>query len=182
MQAPENDHPHADGTGVGLMRFCHWLRDQGLVSNKNAHQMRLAVHQVLGVHDAWPTLNIRRRDLDALLARFIGSAGSLRPASVKTYTTSARKAVRWYLAHLDDPSGFLRARVARNQTRPWPAAAPDPQLNAASSHEILVDPFPLRPSHVVWLRLPADRLVAFIETLAVDGHAPSAAGTAPVPG
>lgn len=140
MQTPENhenDHPRTDGTGVGLMPLCHWLRDQGLV--KNAHQMRLAVHQVLSAHDAWPTLDIRRLDLDALPARFPGSAGSLRPASVKTYTTSACKAVRWYLAdladladlaylaYLDDPSGFLRARVARNQTRPWPAAAPGPQ-------------------------------------------------------
>jgi hypothetical protein len=63
MDPPDNTYPYTDGTGVGLLGFCAWLGQQGLVPGKEAENLHMAVRRVLGTTDDWQRLDVRSVDL-----------------------------------------------------------------------------------------------------------------------
>ncbi len=119
MDPSEHTHPHTDGTGAGLLRFCAWLGDQGLVASEQAHSLHLAVRRVLGATDDWEHLDIRALDLERAVRRFDASDTSpLQPRSRVTYKSNLRTAVRLYLAYLHDPASFRMPPPAHQAATP----------------------------------------------------------------
>ena len=182
--------PSQDGTGAGLVGFCQWLAEQGLVSVRRADQLCQAVRRVLAPDPDWERLEVRRFDVDGLLERLAtATTPPLRVSTLNFYSSGFRKAVRWYLAYLDNPARFLASGAVptqrRNRTVPPAGGPPAAHQPAAAPSPSLVYPFPLRGSHTIWLRLPADltrdeaqRLATFIHALAMDAQPPPGPATA----
>lgn len=178
---PASRPPYDDGTAAGLVGFCQWLGEQGLVSTHRADQLCLAVRRVLDPDPGWERSEVRRLDVDGLLERLAtATKPPLLLSTLNFYSSRFRKAVRLYLAYLDDPVGFHATGMVLTRWRTRTAAAevsvPAPRDPAAAPMPTIAYPFPPRGSHTIWLRLPADltrdearRLAMFIQALATAG-------------
>jgi hypothetical protein len=186
--------PSQDGTAASLVGFCRWLAEQGMVSVGRADQLCQAVRRVLAPDPDWERSAVRRLDVDGLLQRLAtATTPPLRLSTLRFYSSSFRKAVRLYLAYLDDPADFHASGTVltrwRTRTVAAQASVPAARDPAAAPMPTVVYPFPLRGSHTIWLRLPADltrveahRLATFIHALAMDTQPPPDPATAPEAG
>jgi hypothetical protein len=179
---PVSTPPSDDASAAGLVGFCQWLGEQGLVSAHRADQLCLAVRRVLDPDHDWGRLDVRGLEVDRLLERLAtATTPPFRSSTLRFYSSSFRKAVRLYLAYLDDPAGFHATGTVLTRWRTRTVAAqanlPAAHQPAATSASTIAYPFPLRGSHTIWLRLPADltrdearRLAMFIHALAMDSQ------------
>jgi hypothetical protein len=147
-------------TGKSLVDFWQSPFVETRVSARMAADLATACREVLSAHaDGW-NVNLRTCPVEDLVSSFV-AAHPLRPAgTLATYKSRFRKAVRLYLAYVDDPDSWEDQLNAK-------------QTTAAEGVQLRLYDFPLRHNLLIPLDVPVDitrseasRLAAFIESLA----------------
>lgn len=185
-------------TGAGLVAFLDYAIQKGYLKTATGQAMKTAVKEVLSATEgaeSWETVDLTSLDEDDVLRRFETlramkfSAGSLSTykgrysraasmfeefrASPATWRPSVkqRSRMKGNGASAVAAPGLSAAEVAA-PTAPGPGSAP-PHPGHGSA--IITYPFPLRQGVLASLELPPDltrreaqRLVAFIESLAIE--------------
>jgi hypothetical protein len=178
-----------DTTGGALLQFYDWAGRKGVLPANTARMLKLAVSRVLENVDGWESLDVRGIDQEGTLRRFRNlRAHDFKPESLQTYEHRFRQAIRLFLEHSADPSGWRYLGRPRR-------LAPSPKTDEVSNSEnelsteetvaprqtamgLVEYPFPLREGRLAFLRLPVDlrmsevrRLTAYMSTLAIDSDA-----------
>jgi hypothetical protein len=165
-----------------------WVAEKGLLPKNTALSIRTSVSKILGIEGDWESVDVRRLDVDALIARF-RNLSNLAPNSLATYESRFRTGLASYLAYLDNPTSYQpkgRRRSPREDkagAKEGSAGVPTPsrqdQSPAPTHHQsggttLVVYPFPVRPEVFAELKLPADltfdeatRMSAFLKALAL---------------
>jgi hypothetical protein len=178
------------GTGLAFVQHWDWVAEKGLLPKNTALSIRTSVSKILGIEEEWESVDVRRLDVDALIARF-RNLSNLAPNSLATYESRFRTGLASYLAYLDNPTSYQPKR-RRRSVREDPAGVkrgsvgiptgpPNEHPPAAPTHHqsggttLVVYPFPVRPEVFAELKLPADltleeasRMSAFLKALALD--------------
>lgn len=145
--------PHA------LIDFCTGLAVAGMPS-RQAAALATACREVFSIEHDLENHDIRDISIETRLHRFAQLRPHYRPATLAAYKSRFRKAISWYLEHLDDPS--------------WdPRDAPKRPLSTFRTEATLQRyDFPLRKDTLITLSLPrnmnrseAKRLARYVETL-----------------
>ena len=93
------------GTGLAFVQHWDWVAEKGLLPKNTALSIRTSVSKILGIEEEWESVDVRRLDVDALIARF-RNASNLAPNSLATYKSRFRTGLASYLAYLDNPTSY----------------------------------------------------------------------------
>jgi hypothetical protein len=189
-----------EGTGGALVAFLDYTVAKGHVKRATASAMKVAVREVLSTVEGedWERRDVRDLDLEDVLRRFHTlRAMKYKPESLHTYGQRFTNAVGMYRDFVADPRSWrptVRSRAARSRPRTPSTDSPPPSSPAAAGEStasgsddrpeaahsrpsLIPYPFPLRDGVLVTLHLPSDltrreanRLVAFVQSLTVDGE------------
>lgn len=184
-------------TGAGLVAFLDYGIQKGYLKTATGQSMKTAVKEVLSATqgpDGWETVDLTSLDEDDVLRRFETlRAMKFSAGSLTTYKGRYSRAASMFEEFRASPATWrprLRQRSRTNGnggstasvpgsletdgralSTPAPASAPHPGHGTA----IITYPFPLRQGVLASLELPPDltrreaqRLVAFIESLAIE--------------
>lgn len=187
-----------EGTAGAVLAFLDYTVAKGHVKRATAKAMQVAVREVLAAAEGegWERRSVRDLDVDDVLRRFQTlRAMKYKPESLHTYSQRFASAIRMYQEFSADPRSWrptVRTRTVRSRPRPTPVDSERVSISEADVREVTAEepvmteivhgrpalipyPFPLRDGVLVSLHLPADltrreasRLVAFIQSLAVD--------------
>ncbi|WP_433372796.1 hypothetical protein ACQPZX_00510 [Actinoplanes sp. CA-142083] len=104
-----------DGSGAGLLAFLDWASKKHEIRATTAHNLRVAVSNVLQVEDDPSTVQIADLDLDNLFRRFEVRSGSrYSSATIAAYKSRFRTAVTMYQAWLDQDASWNRVVRTRS--------------------------------------------------------------------
>lgn len=177
----------ASGTANGLIAFLGWVIDNDYMATATASGLRTGAKKVLEVESDLDGLDIRHAELDDILHRFrTRNRGKMKDKSVEVYEQRFRQSVEMYRKWLNSEKDWLPA------TRRRSAAPGNGQVKAAAAQPVptrtemptepqapgmITYPFPIRPGLQGKITLPedlsrreAERIAAFINTLAFDEH------------
>lgn len=183
-------------SGSGLREFLDWAGSKGELNQTTARALKGATGKVLQVEDDPENVDIRSVQVEDILRRFeTRFRTSYTTGSMATYKTRFRQAVDMYLAWLDnDPRWKTVVRSRRVGDRAQRRASSIATLTATESVSLPSQPMslvgseprqtssqlvtydlPLRPDLLVQIELPvrltradADRVAAFVKSLAFD--------------
>lgn len=184
-------------TGAGLREFLAWAVQKGELNTSTGNAQRVAVTKVLETEDDPDAVNIRDLDIERALERFENrNRSTYSTGSLATYKTRFRNAVTMYLAWLDGDSSWKSVVKSRNSRRASSGRETSRTHSATSrfnldAHRSEEDrssklgvatvryQLPLRPDLLVEIELPidlttadAERVSAFVRSLAFDSHVP----------
>jgi hypothetical protein len=196
--------PQMSGTAEGLIVFLDWAGRTGQLGSNTAAAYKTAVTQVLEIDgEAWTATNIQGLDVEHQLDRFARlRASRYNPTSLRTYGNRFRAAVTHYRNYLEDPTTFRtnqpKGTRAKDSERPLPsgpggaskgserarrAGASSGVGGATEAADLVQYPFPLRTQVMAYLSLPRDlrrseaqRIAAFVASLAIDSESDLGAG------
>ncbi len=175
-------------TMADMVAFIEKLGKENKINPNLAAQLVSSVRRVAEVEPGWEQVDVKQLNVDELLTRFAQEkADSYGKNSLEEYQRRFRRVVSMFLGYLNDPEGW-RPEIRRGRppkSKPAAATAKKARPAAATARataptmngevRMVEYPFPLRPSLVVKLSLPADlhkaevdRLSAFLRSLAVD--------------
>lgn len=152
--------------GKALIDFWQSPVVENTVSARTAADLATACREVLGANKDGESINLRTCPVEDLLNIFAKERAGYRPQTLAAYKSRFRKAVRWYLGYLDDPTAWPQQHAIGKKRR-----AEDDQ---PESQGYL---FPLRANVMLTFDLPLDltpieakRLATFIECLVFPGR------------
>jgi hypothetical protein len=197
-------------TGAGLVAFLDYAIQKGYLKTATGQAMKTAVKEVLSATegaDGWETVDLTSLDEDDVLRRFETlRAMKFSAGSLSTYKGRYSRAAAMFEEFRASPATWRPSVKQRSRTKgngapttaapgspktdggarstPAPAPAPHPGHGSA----IITYPFPLRQGVLASLELPPDltrreaqRLVAFIESLAIEDEVAEPAQLPPEP-
>lgn len=184
-------------TGAGLIAFLDYAIQKGYLKTATGQAMKTAVKEVLSATegaDGWETVDLTTLDEDDVLRRFETlRAMKFSAGSLSTYKGRYSRAAAMFEEFRASPATWRPSVKQRSRTKgkgapvaatsgspktsggapSTPAEAPAPHPGHGSA--IITYPFPLRQGVLASLELPPDltrreaqRLVAFIESLAIE--------------
>lgn len=178
----------SSGTRAGYVEFFAGLAQRQEIDRSNAKNYLHAGSRVMSVEPD-PAGDVRDLNVDDVLARFEAQNPDLSPDSVKTYRSRFRVGVAMYRAFLDGDADWKNAGKsvgAREATVGQGTGRP--QQGGETPGRIVAYDLPLRPDLLVRINLPvdlttadADRLAAFVRSLAFDPPAGDTSGAVPGP-
>ncbi len=96
-----------DPTGSSLVQFWVDVGERGQMNANTAGSYRSACEAVLSAQPNWQSLDVRRLDIDRLIAEFQRTFGDhLTEATMKTYESNFKRAVPSFVNYLDNPQGW----------------------------------------------------------------------------
>ena len=172
-----------DFSYASLIKFLEDASDQGLIKVPTANSYRVAVERLRGELTAQELKDIRDIDFELVFQRFVNRNGSrLSADTLRVYRQRASKGIAEFIARQIDPASYRPAIGVRRSRSKNDFSAPTttnpihvelPTQQPMS--RMLTIPFPLRTDFVVSVQIPrdltlreADRIAAFVRTLAVD--------------
>ena len=184
-------------TGTGLLDFLEWAITKGYLKQSTGRAMRTAAREVLAATEGepgWETVDLDSIDVADTLQRFETlRAMKFSTGSLATYQGRFRKAMEMFSSFRESPTSWRPDIKVRNRTEAGIAPSPAPAtssptgapasspsaepalVHTAHKRAMITYPFPLRPDVLASVDLPADltsreadRLVAFIKSLAMD--------------
>lgn len=182
-----------DANGKDLVEFWNWAADRGEMNRNTAAAMRSACKEVLSTvePEGWETVDLREIEVENFCQRFVRlrTGGNFKPESLSTYRARFKRALGLYLSYLEAPDKWQyepatpepkgsseKASTRTIKKREHPRAQKAARLETDQA-EMIEYPYPLRPWRGlrVSVTLPVDltrqeaqRLAAFISSLAVD--------------
>ena len=198
-------------TGAGLVAFLDYAIQKGYLKTATGQAMKTAVKEVLSATEGaegWESVDLTSLDEDDVLRRFETlRAMKFSAGSLSTYKGRYSRAASMFEEFRASPATWRPSVKQRSRTKgnggstaaargsktdggapstpaPGPAPAPHPGHGSA----IITYPFPLRQGVLASLELPPDltrreaqRLVAFIESLAIEDQVAETAHLPPEP-
>jgi hypothetical protein len=198
-------------TGAGLVAFLDYAIQKGYLKTATGQAMKTAVKEVLSATEGaegWESVDLTSLDEDDVLRRFETlRAMKFSAGSLSTYKGRYSRAASMFEEFRASPATWRPSVKQRSRTKgnggstaaargsktdggapstpaPGPAPAPHPGHGSA----IITYPFPLRQGVLASLELPPDltrreaqRLVAFIESLAIEDEVAEPAQLPPEP-
>jgi len=195
-------------TGAGLVAFLDYAIAKGYLKTATGQAMKTAVKEILSATqgpDGWETVDLTSLDEDDVLRRFETlRAMKFSAGSLSTYKGRYARAAAMFEEFRASPSTWRPSVKQRSRTKgngastaaapaptgldgaaspiPTPHPAPHPGRGSA----IITYPFPLRQGVLASVELPPDltrreaqRLVAFIESLAIEDEVAASAQPPP---
>lgn len=195
-------------TGAGLVAFLDYAIQKGYLKTATGQAMKTAVKEVLSATqgpDEWEAVDLTSLDEDDVLRRFETlRAMKFSAGSLSTYRGRYARAAAMFEEFRASPSTWRPSVKQRSRTKgngastaatPGPTGidggappTPAPQSGPRPGHgsAIITYPFPLRQGVLASLELPPDltrreaqRLVAFIESLAIEDEVAESAQPPP---
>lgn len=193
-----------DGTGAGLLAFLDRIGSHGEINPATARALRAAAKSVLAIEADPDGVDVRGIDVDNVLDRFENlNRARMKDDSMATYRSRFRIAVAMYIAWLAKEPNWKSAGKrrpaksasnggrhtsvrSRRSGRTEPVAETGVTKTVPSEEpapRMVVYDMPLRRDLLVRITLPvdlttadADRVAAFVRSLAFDRPGPSSDG------
>jgi hypothetical protein len=160
----------ADYTRDGLLEFLREAALAGRLNPATARSRMNAAHQLFPQLSDAESADLRRVDLDQLVARCHKLEDSaVRPEVLRVYRERLADALNDYFRFLDDPDSFVASARERRALRPRnerTARSAEEEtcervMLSVTSHRPDVIPIPIRTDHFVFVQnLPADLTAA----------------------
>lgn len=178
-----------------LMDFLQYVEDHGLWKSNTAIGYRAAASKVEGDLTEQEASDVRQIDLDLLFQRFMNrNRVKVSPRTLATYRQRLQRAISEFERYLEDPIDYRSAvgggrssaggggskakrttRKKSSEERVGPATGEVATRAGGAGAQVLNIPFPLRSDFLASVQIPrdlkkveAERLAAFIKTLALD--------------
>jgi len=179
-----------------MLEFLEYAGEHGLINKSTAVAYKTAASKVESDLTEQEARDVREVDLPVLFQRFVNkNRVKIAPDTLRTYQRRLETAIQEFTTWRQDPTAYRprgRGRTAASKKDPQPNKTPGTSRRAESPTEseigasgivsdshpakmILTVPYPLRPDFLASVQIPrdlkaveADRLAAFIRTLAVD--------------
>ncbi|HEX4081635.1 MAG TPA: hypothetical protein VHX40_01635 [Acidimicrobiales bacterium] len=194
-----SDAPQAkEGTAGGLVQFLTFAGKKGLMAVRTAEAYKSAATRILEIDgEDWLNTDLRSIDVDMQVERFVRLHGTnVKLDTLHTYKSRFKSAVTEYLRYVNDPMSYREPTSQRSEkVRKAPRAEPKRQGTESSVSvsprgadgssaaqfedrpNLVKYPFPLRSGQMAYFELPRDlsraeaqRMAAFVASLAIDGY------------
>jgi len=174
----------------GLREFLDYVGNHGLIKSTTASGYRVAVGKI--EDDLLPeeASDVRQIDVPAVFTRYANKNKlKVSPSTLKVYQGRVESAIKEFVLWRDDPTGYkpkVGRRTSSSTKKKKPTGTseangkPEPEAEEIPATEepgrkILTLPFPLRGDFLASVQIPrdltaleAERLAAFVRTLALD--------------
>jgi hypothetical protein len=169
------------------------------MASRTAEAYRSAATRILAIDgEDWLGTDLRSIDVDMQMDRFVRLEGTnFKPETLQTYKSRVRSAIGEYLRYIDNPKSYRRPTSPRSERQRTSNRGGSSRLGSGGSDtgvppqtedrpaadgavgdrpNLVKYPFPLRSGQMAYFELPRDlsraeaqRMAAFIASLAIDG-------------
>jgi len=172
-----------------LRDFLDYVGTHGLIKSTTASGYRVAVGKIASALLPEEASDVRQIDVPAVFTRYANKNKlKVAPSTLKVYQGRVESAIKEFLLWREEPAGY-KPKVGRRHSHTADrqkqtgqrkdgrstAEVPEPATSEEPERKILTLPFPLRGDFLASVQVPrdltaaeAERLAAFISTLAVD--------------
>jgi hypothetical protein len=188
----------SDYSFEALTEFLKYVADHGLWKANTALSYRTAASKIESDLTEQEAADVRQIDLNLVFQRYMNrNKLKVSPSTLATYKRRLGNAIEEFVRYRGDPMNYRPQLTSGRQPGDSEKSAPEnsrkkrkaprqpagdereprdvPAMTPSSTTPMLTVPFPLRPDFLASVQIPrdlrkgeADRLAAFIKTLAMD--------------